>query len=209
MKKVIGFGSSFYQDSIQYSNRESLIQEIEKRYDEEPTSKPYSWEENIHTSIQYGGYRNNLEYFEKSGIPLDLVCLIDEKIQSIILKENLSDIGKFYILEMWYNAYKNGQYQQKHKHSNENNNFFSGVYYIQFDEGEHGATRFYNPYFEIDFDKVDKHPFFVYIPKIKQNDLFVFPSDVGHDVLHQYSSKLRITISFNVSCVFHESNQYT
>jgi uncharacterized protein (TIGR02466 family) len=207
--KVNGFSSSFYLDSVSYPNRENLIREIETKYNEEPTHKPNSWEENVHTSIQYGGYNNNLEYFQTARIPLDLVCLIDEKIQSLITMENLNEIGQFYISEMWYNAYKNGQYQHKHKHSNENNNFFSGVYYIQFDEKEHSATRFYNPYFEIDFDKVENHEFFCFTPKIKQNDLLIFPSDVGHDVVQQYSSKLRITISFNVSCVFHESKQYT
>jgi uncharacterized protein (TIGR02466 family) len=207
--KVNGFNSSFYLDSVSYPNRQKLIQEIENKYNQEPTHKHDSWEENVHTSIQYEGYKNNLEYFQNAGIPLDLVQLIDEKIQSLVRMENLHDIGQFYISEMWYNAYKNGQYQHKHKHSNGNNNFFSGVYYIQFDENEHSPTRFYNPYFEIDFDKIENHPFFVYKPKIKENDLLIFPSDVGHDVSHQYSSKLRITISFNVSCVFNESKQYT
>jgi uncharacterized protein (TIGR02466 family) len=208
MIKVNGFNSSFYLDLVSYPNRQKLIQEIEDRYHEEPTHKPDSWEENVHTSIQYEGHKNNLEYFQNAGIPLDLVYLIDEKIQNLVRKENLNDMGLFYISEMWYNAYKNGQYQHKHKHSNRNNNFFSGVYYIQFDENEHSPTRFYNPYFEIDFDKVKNHSFFVYTPKIKEDDLLIFPSDVGHDVSYQYSSKLRITISFNVSCIFNESKQY-
>ena len=209
MIKVNGFSSSFYLDSVLYANRQKLIQEIENNYNDKPTHKPNSWEENVHTSIQYGGYKNNLEYFQNAGIPLDLVCLIDEKIQNLVRMENINDIGQFYISEMWYNAYKNAQYQHKHKHSNGNNNFFSGVYYLQFDENEHSPTRFYNPYFEIDFDKIENHSFFVYTPKIKENDLFIFPSDVGHDVPHQYSSKLRITISFNVICVFNESKQYS
>jgi uncharacterized protein (TIGR02466 family) len=207
--KVTIFNSPFYFNSISYPNRQKLIQEIENKYNREPTHKPDMWEENVHTSIQYGSYKNNLEYFQKSGIPLDLVQLIDEKIQNLVHMENLNEIGQFYISEMWYNVYKNGQYQHKHKHSNGNNNFFSGVYYIQFNENEHSPTRFYNPYFEIDFDKVKNHLFFVYTPKIKENDLLIFPSDVGHDVSYQYSSKLRITISFNVSCIFNESKQYS
>lgn len=209
MIRINSFNSSFYLESILYPNREKLIREIQNKYNKEPTYKPDSWEENVHTSIQYQGYKNNLEYFQNAGIPLDLVQLIDEKVQNIVRKEKLNDIGIFYISEMWYNAYKNGQYQHNHKHSNGNNNFFSGVYYIKFDEKEHSPTRFFNPYFDIDFDKAENHPFFVYTPKIKENNLLIFPSDVGHNVSSQYSSKLRITISFNVSCLFNESKQYT
>jgi hypothetical protein len=208
MIKINGFNSSFYLDSVSYPNRQEFVQDVESKYNETPTFKPDSWEENIHTSIQYGGYKNNIEYFQKAGIPLDLVHLIDEKIQNIVSMENLSGIGQFYISEMWYNAYKNGQYQHMHKHSNGINNFFSGVYYIQFDENEHSSTRFYNSEFEVDFDKVRNHPFFVYTPKIKENDLFIFPSNVGHDVAQQYSSKLRITVAFNVGCLFHEPMKY-
>ena len=205
MKKLKSFCSSFYLDSVSYPNREKLIYEIESKYDQNPTYKPDSWEENVHTSIQYGSHKNNLEYFQKCGIPLDLVCVIDEKIQNFIDKEKLSSIGQFYISEMWYNAYKNGQYQHKHKHSNAENNFFSGVFYLQFDEKEHSSTRFFNPYFDVNFEKLEDNRYFTFLPKIKENDLIIFPSDVGHDVPHQHSSKLRITISFNVSCIFHES----
>jgi len=203
--KINGFGSSFYLGTIAYQNKQRLTKEIEARYNDTPTHKPDSWEENIHTSIQYGGYRNNVEYFQNAGIPLDLVHLIHEKIQHIVHIEKLYEIGQFYISEMWYNAYKNGQHQHKHKHSNGNNNFFSGVYYLKFNENEHNSTRFYNPYFEINFDKIKNHPFFVYTPKIKEDDLLIFPSDVGHDVCPQHSFELRVTVAFNVSCIFYES----
>jgi hypothetical protein len=85
---------------------------------------------------------------------------------------------------------------------------FSGVYYMKYNEKEHSATRFYNPYFELDFDKVQTNPFFVNSPDIKENDVFIFPSDVGHDVSEQASSDLRITIAFNVACIFKESFTY-
>lgn len=209
MKKLKSFCSTFHLESILYPNREKLIREIESKYNQNPTYKPDSWEENVHTSIQYGSHKNNLEYFQKSGIPLDLVCLIDENIQSLIRAENLSNIGQFYISEMWYNVYKNGQYQHKHKHSNAENNFFSGVFYLQFDEKEHSSTRFFNPYFDVNFEKLENNRYFSFSPKVKEHDLIIFPCNIGHDVPYQHSSKLRITISFNVSCIFHDAKQYS
>jgi hypothetical protein len=44
---------------------------------------------------------------------------------------------------------------------------------------------------------------------MKEHDLIIFPCNVGHDVPYQHSSKLRITISFNVSCIFYDAKQYS
>lgn len=196
------FNSPFYQTTLDYIGKSDLIDEIQSRYNISPTYKPESWEEDVHTSIVYKGFANNIEYFNKSNIPLDLVAEIDKVVQQAVHQFGVADLGRFYIAEMWYNAYKNQQYQHMHKHSNGNNMFFSGIYYMKFNENEHSATRFYNPYFEINYenDNIRKKPFFVKQPKIKENDVFIFPSDVGHDVLPQESDDLRITVAFNVSC---------
>ena len=71
------------------------------------------------------------------------------------------------------------------------------------------SFRFYNPAFEIDFDKVRHNKFFCFMPEVVEDDLIIFASDIGHDVPQQYSSELRITVSFNVICKYHESMQYT
>jgi uncharacterized protein (TIGR02466 family) len=202
------FSTPFLQTKLDYTGREHLIQKITSEYEKTPTRKPSSWEENVHTSILYDGYKNNIEYFEKAGIPLDLVGQINDIVQAFVTDLGIADIGTFYIAEMWYNVYSNSQFQRMHKHSNNNNMMFSGVYYMKYNEKEHSATRFYNSYFELDFDKVQNNPFFVNSPVIKENDVFIFPSDVGHDVSEQTSSDLRITIAFNVACMFKESFTY-
>ena len=209
MKSLHGFRSFFYLDTLDYSNRDELVKSIETAYQQNPTHKPDSWEDNVHTSIVYDKCITPSQYFDKAHIPNDLVKLIDDKLQEFITKENLASVGKFYIHEMWYNAYKNGQYQHMHKHSNGNNTVFSGVYYLKFDEKEHSSTRFYHPGFEIDFTKVKDNDFFMFTPKVKENDILFFSSDIGHDVPEQFSSNLRITVAFNVICEFHESIQYS
>ena len=200
------FNVLFYHTSIQYSGKDNFVSFIENEYAKQPTLKPDSWQEDVHTSIVYGKFSDNLDYFKQSSIPLDLVVEIDKVVQDFVQSKNLDSIGKFYIAEMWYNAYKNRQYQHMHKHSNGSNMFFSGVYYMRFDAKTHSATRFYNPHFEVDYENefVKQHPLFVQIPDIKEDDVFIFPSDVGHDVLPQDSDQLRITVAFNVGCLFHE-----
>lgn len=209
MIPTIGFGSGIYKDQLVYPNKQQLIDKITKRYLEQNTLKPQSWDENVHTSIVYDKCKTLHEYFTKSFIPQDLVDLIDQKLQDLIQQENLDSVGKFHISEMWYNAYTCGQYQHMHKHSNSINNMFSGIYYLKFNKQEHTSTRFYNPAFEIDFDKVRHSKYFCFFPTVQEDDLIIFPSDIGHDVPAQYSSDLRITVSFNVMCEYHESMQYT
>lgn len=199
------FAQPFLHTRLDWSGREQLIHTIQSEYNNQPIRKPSSWADNVHTSIQYGGYKDNIDYFQKAGIPLDLVTEIDKIVQGFVRNLDIADIGRFYIAEMWYNAYSNAQFQHMHKHSNQNNMMFSGVYYMKFNEVEHSATRFYNPHFEVDFDKVRHNPLFVTKPKIKENDVFIFPSDVGHDVEEQNSKDLRITIAFNVACIFKET----
>jgi len=202
------FNNPFYQTSLNYQGKEALIQTITNEYEKAPSKKPSSWEENVHTSILYEACKNNLDYFEKAGIPLDLVVETDKVVQDFVTDLGISSIGKFYIAEMWYNAYSRSQYQQMHKHSNKSNMMFSGVYFMKFNQETHSATRFYNPYFEIDFDKVQDNPFFITSPKVKEDDVFIFPADVGHDVLEQTADDLRITVAFNVACTFNEKFTY-
>jgi len=198
------FAQPFLHTSLDWAGREELIKTIQTEHKNQPVKKPSSWADNVHTSIQYDGYKNNLDYFQKAGIPISLVTELDKIVQAFVSDLSITDIGRFYIAEMWYNAYSNAQFQHMHKHSNQNNMMFSGVYYMKFNKDEHSATRFYNPHFEVDFDKVRHNPLFVAKPKIRENDVFIFPSDVGHDVEEQRSEDLRITIAFNVACIFKE-----
>lgn len=204
------FRPAFLHTKLNYTGRDQLIEQISAEYEKAPTRKPASWEENVHTSILYDGYENNLDYFQKAGIPLDLVTETDKLVQAFVSDLGIADIGTFYIAEMWYNAYANAQFQQMHKHSNQSNMMFSGVYYMKFNKEEHSATRFYNPQFEVNFETLRENSFFVTTPEINENDVIIFPSDVGHDVTAQNSQDLRITVAFNVACLFKETpNRFT
>lgn len=206
---MFNFGPQFFVYECDYPNKISLIDHIQQRHASQIIRKPSTWDEDVHTSIVYDKYITPKDYFHKAEIPEDLTILLDRIVQDFILDQNLQSLGKFQISEMWYNAYSYGQYQHMHKHSNGNNNIFSGVYYLKFDPTQHSSTRFYNPSFEIDFDKVRSNTYFVLQPTVKENQVIIFPSDIGHDVPQQISDQLRITISFNIQCIYNEPMQYT
>lgn len=199
----------FYIAPVKYDGRDKFIQDAEKRYNQSPNLKPTSWQENVHTSINYDQCKTVEEYSKKSNIPDDLVAVLSNWVQTFVKQKNIDTIGRYYISEIWYNAYKNRQFQHMHKHSNSYNNVFSGVYYIKFNNNKHTPTRFYHPGFEIDFEKVITNPYFVYTPDVNENDLIIFPSDIGHDVPIQDTNELRITVSFNVKCDYYQQLSYS
>lgn len=199
----------FYKTKVRYKNRTKLISLITDNYLKNPNQKPNVWSDNVHSSIVYDNTKNIEEYCCKSNIPIDLVVCLSKYLQKFLNKKKIQTAGNFYISEIWYNAYKNRQFQYMHKHSNGFNTVFSGVYYLKYDYLQHSPTRFYHPGFEIDFDKVKQNPYFVYTPDVKEDDLIIFPSDIGHDVPNQNSSDLRITVSFNVECNFNDQFNYS
>lgn len=210
MKPVSYPMSQFFVGKLNYPGKKSLVDKIKQRYLDQRTLKPDFWKEDVHTSIIYSDRAiPPSDYFHQAYIPSDLIPLLDDKVQSVVREQNLSSVGDFYISEIWYNAYTRGQYQFPHKHSDGQSTIFSGIYFIKFDENEHSAPRFYNPGVDISFDKVLDNKCLVIQPKIAEDDLILFLSDIGHDVPEQLSDKLRITISFNVRCNFHARMQYT
>lgn len=199
----------FYITPVKYDGKDKFIEQVVKKYNQSPNFKPVSWQENVHSSITYDQCKSIEEYSIKSNIPKSLVGDLNNHVQSFVKQKNIDEVGRFYISEIWYNAYKNRQYQHMHKHSNSYNNVFSGVYYVKYNNQEHTSTRFYHPGFEIDFEKVRTNPFFVYTPDVKENDLIIFPSDIGHDVPIQDTNDLRITVSFNVKCDYYDQLSYS
>jgi hypothetical protein len=203
MNNFVLFNSLFYKTKLNYTKKDSLVKDITRRYEISPILKPLGWSDNVHSSFYYEKNSNDFLY-SRSGIPLDLVDYLNEKINFLNFDENLHNLGKFHVSEIWYNAYKENQYQHPHRHHNfEDGNkvMFSAIWYLKFNPLEHTATRFYNPNF--DFEKMKNFSTFSYIPPVEENDLIIFPSIIKHDVPKQTSNNLRITIAFNIDCIFY------
>jgi esterase/lipase superfamily enzyme len=197
------FYDCFFHDNFSYSEEKEFVEFIKNDYEKIKNNSPdKNFHSNMYTTYSYEKVDNNIESFKRSKIPLKYIIEVHEKVEKYIDNLDIKNYGIFFISDCWINAYKKNQFFLRHKHSNNYNVFFSGIHYLKFDEKKHSPTVFYNPGLEIDFNMTKGSEFVEYIPKIKQNDIIIFPSNVAHEVVTQNSDELRITISFNVSCLF-------
>lgn len=123
-------------------------------------------------------------------------------------KESLSNIlynSDITITNMWININKPGDFNRTHVHTKSD---FSGVLWIDIDNGECGNIEFDNPnIFEQEpiINKLKpeiKNQFNVHEiiwMRPKEGVLILFPSHIRHMVLPNNSYQNRISISFNVS----------
>jgi len=198
------FGTNFYKCQLDYAGKDQLIEEITSRYNRSPLLKPAGWKDNVHSSFYYEKNCNTFLY-SRAGIPTNLVNQLNQKINFLYDDPALKTLGKFFISEVWYNAYKESQYQHAHRHHNfeiDNKVIFSAVWYLKFNCLEHTPTRFYNPNFDFDVERMKNTSEMNFTPDIVENDLIIFPAVIKHDVPKQTSDNLRITIAFNIDCTF-------
>lgn len=109
------------------------------------------------------------------------------------------------IKKIWYNIYLNGEYQEEHDHLGGifNQAHFSFIHFLCFDERDHKPPEFRDPLsqlrnlsLELDSNKWGE----VYVPKVREGDLLMFPSYLQHSVpAGNKTSYPRITLSFNIS----------
>ena len=158
------------------------------------------WNCNVWTSFK------NKDIFQDEERILEQ--MVSEPIKEIIQKLNYTT--KKFKMHSWLNAYKEFQWQEFHHHLP---SLISGVYFVSFDEENHGKLCFKNPIPQwrcslvtnpaIDLDQTNdllyKEEF---VPQVKESELIMFPSGLEHGVklTKKKSNKLRITYSFNILC---------
>jgi len=135
---------------------------------------------------------------EKNKLLLENTYL--DSISEIFDREVEVDIKK-----IWYNIYLNGEYQEEHDHLGGifNQAHFSFIHFLCFDERDHKPPEFRDPLsqlrnlsLELDSNKWGE----VYVPKVREGDLLMFPSYLQHSVpAGNKTSYPRITLSFNIS----------
>lgn len=187
------FNSFIWKTKINYDDKEKLIKNIEEIYNKNPNKTPEGWDCKIHSSFK--NKKQNLEI-----IPKNLIKLIEEK-SNEFLDTHLKLMklkGKYYMSNIWYNAYKNDQYQEIHHHGD---SLFSGCYYLKFDKEIHHSTTFYNPNYDLNYLLLEDNSYFSFTPDCEEDDLIFFPSFLKHGTKafkQKCTDKIRITISFNI-----------
>ena len=95
------------------------------------------------------------------------------------------------VSRLWWQTTHKGDYHTAHDHGMEG---WSAVFYAQFNPDVHRSTTFYRPY-PAPMDLVPP----IFNPKVKEGDLFMFPSFILHEAPINTSDEPRTIISFNLS----------
>lgn len=174
---------------------------VEKEYEKDPSTFVDKWDSNVFTT-----------YGKNDNFPWDKIIprykqTFDE------IKELYGIEGMAHVREAWFNGYKEDQYQEIHDHIP---NQFSCIHLLSYDETEHLPPIFLSPFRQVSVtnspefiskDPKDKPPTWAYQSSVsaKEGDIIIFPSYLEHKVPRQSSSKLRVTISFNLNFVNYEN----
>ena len=110
----------------------------------------------------------------------------------------------FFVRNIWYNYYSDGEYQEEHDHLGNpfHQSHFSLIHFLSYNPEEHTPPEFRDPLaqlrclsLELDSNRCGE----VYVPEIQEGDLLMFPSYLTHRVLPcKKTDYPRITISFNI-----------
>lgn len=196
------FSPFYYRNRVCQHNKIklTLIDYIEEQHTKEQNNQPKNWSCKVHTSQS--------KYDEKLLSIKDLyeqdIFLFFDEIKMPNVEVDISDI--------WFNAYKKGQWQETHHHYGQQNVYFSAVHFLKYDRDIHpplvmnNMNRMILTPFEIgrktslncwDLDgAVD----------VSEGDLIIFPSFMEHQVGIQETDELRATISFNIEVKLHNKN---
>tara|TARA_B100001250_G_scaffold20447_1_gene17360 strand:- start:306 stop:812 length:507 start_codon:yes stop_codon:yes gene_type:complete len=161
-KTHISWTKDFVRDNISI---------IEKNYKKFPFKNRWSADgTNVHTV--HSDDRDGSECINFSFLGKEY-----EKVVKKFSKDNNLN-GEYKIGDIWYNYYKNGQYQTPHKHQGE----FAAIHYLKFNRYNHSVTKF--------MDSELKMPF------VREGTLVIFPAHYMHYVEPQTSNIPRLTVSF-------------
>ena len=96
------------------------------------------------------------------------------------------------VVEIWYNYYSPGNYQEVHAHTSRMD--ISGIYLLKLDETN--KTSFYS--YATTNTKLS-HPV-KHVTEAEEGDVILFPSHLSHYVLP--CEKTRVSVAFNIRCEF-------
>ena len=117
--------------------------------------------------------------------PIDYKFLRKEYEKLVVKVTKKFSIKEYHLSDIWYNYYKQGQYQESHIH--EGNGGLTAVHYLIFDPRYHIPTVFDNP-------KINS-------PSVKSGDIIFFPDSFYHHVPKNETNNPRLTIAFTVTCL--------
>jgi len=198
------FSIPIWKNSLNISNdiKKNLLNQITQNHKQHKNYIHPDWNCTVHSTHKEN---NNIDYY-------DIIPFYKQEYENFVSKNNLDVNFHNYILNNpWYNYYQKYSNQELHDHiqfdSNKMFQLFSGIHYLKLNQ-DHPKITFYNPslahimYEGTNFFNDDNlnHSFFkkYFVLDVKEGDLIIFPSCLGHAVFQQTVDDPRITIAFNI-----------
>lgn len=129
------------------------------------------------------------DFYDNGGIPEYMPVISD------CIDTEMRDFSQTYpcpvmITALWFELSKPGDYHGPHNHGATG---YSAILYVDYDAGEHEATKFHCPFLEAATGENLK-----YQPVVREGDLIVFPSNILHEAPINTGKKNRLIVSFNI-----------
>ena len=199
-KKVL-FPIHIFQAHIKENEliKEELSHAIDNYRDKGDSKVPEGWlTDNLLTSFDATNF--NFKLFSESQVTQRLY-------EKYILKF-FDRPTKVNVLEMWFNYYSNGEYQEVHTHVQPNmfapRPHFSCIHYLKFDPEVHQPVVFNDPIgilrqtnsIELDSNNYDNK----YEPQLREGSIIMFPPYLEHYVPKSEPTpdNPRISVAFNI-----------
>jgi hypothetical protein len=125
------------------------------------------------------------------------------------IKKFFDDVVEFDVVDLWFNCYENGEYQEQHNHLNPDIfqtevSHFACIHYLKFDPEVHQSAIFVDPLNTLRFSSLEmksNHYVSKYCPQIDEGDILMFPNYLEHYVKQAPPTEgnPRVTVSFNIS----------
>jgi len=178
--------------------KEELCHAIDK-YRCEGANIPDGWlTDNLLTSYEADNF--NFDLFSKSEVT--------QRLYNKYILRFFDKPTKVNVLDMWFNYYSNGEYQESHTHIQPDmfveRTHFSCIHYLKFDPEVHQPTVFCDPLamirrtnsIELDSNNYNER----YEPQVREGSIIMFPPYLEHYVpkSNPTPDNPRITVAFNI-----------
>lgn len=178
--------------------KEELCHAIDK-YRCEGANIPDGWlTDNLLTSYDADNF--NFDLFSKSEVT--------QRLYNKYILRFFDKPTKVNVLDMWFNYYSNGEYQESHTHIQPDmfveRTHFSCIHYLKFDPEVHQPTVFCDPLamirrtnsIELDSNNYNER----YEPQVREGSIIMFPPYLEHYVpkSNPTPDNPRITVAFNI-----------
>ena len=169
------------------------------KYRCEGANIPDGWlPDNLLTSYDADNF--NFELFSKSEVT--------QRLYEKYVLRFFDKPTKVNVLDMWFNYYSNGEYQESHTHIQPDmfveRTHFSCIHYLKFDPEVHQPTVFCDPLaiirrtnsIELDSNNYNER----YEPQVREGSIIMFPPYLEHYVpkSNPTPDNPRITVAFNI-----------